>query len=270
MAQHDYVIANQSGSSFRSDLNNALSAIVSNNSGATAPSTTFAYQTWADTTAGVMKLRNAANSAWITLYELDGTYTIEAGTAAAPGLYFRGDTNTGIYSPGVDSFAIATGGSQRATVDSSGRFLVGTASASGQALAEVNGNFQHGGIVYSSASKSWSTAAAAALFDVKMNTGHCAAILNWTMTDASFANGARTGTLTIAVRGSGTTKSAVVIAQVDGAAVTSGSLSTLTWSAAIVSNEVQLTATPSVDSGTATVYLWGSSPFFTSDGIVAL
>jgi hypothetical protein len=40
MAQHDYNIENQTGANFRSDLNNALSAIATNNSGATQPSTT--------------------------------------------------------------------------------------------------------------------------------------------------------------------------------------------------------------------------------------
>lgn len=67
MAQHDYSIANQSGLAFRQDLNNALAAIVSQNSGASEPSTTYAYQWWADTTTGLLKLRNAANSAWITI-----------------------------------------------------------------------------------------------------------------------------------------------------------------------------------------------------------
>lgn len=67
MAQHDYSLANQSGLAFRQDLNNALAAIVSQNSGASEPSTTYAYQWWADTTAGVLKLRNAANNAWITI-----------------------------------------------------------------------------------------------------------------------------------------------------------------------------------------------------------
>ena len=33
MATHDYVIANGTGAAVRSDLNNALAAIVSNNSG---------------------------------------------------------------------------------------------------------------------------------------------------------------------------------------------------------------------------------------------
>jgi hypothetical protein len=67
MAQHDYVLDNQSGLAFRQDLNNALAAAVTINSGATAPSTTYAYQLWADTTAGQLKQRNAANSAWVVL-----------------------------------------------------------------------------------------------------------------------------------------------------------------------------------------------------------
>jgi hypothetical protein len=66
MATHDYNIANQIGSEFRADLNNALLAIVSNNSNATSPSTTYAYQLWVDTANNVLKLRNSANSDWIT------------------------------------------------------------------------------------------------------------------------------------------------------------------------------------------------------------
>jgi hypothetical protein len=37
------------------------------NSGAAQPSTTYAYQWWPDTTTGLLKLRNAANNAWITI-----------------------------------------------------------------------------------------------------------------------------------------------------------------------------------------------------------
>ena len=66
MAQHDYNIANQSGADFRADLNNALSAIATVNSGATEPSTTFAHQLWVDTSSNVLKIRNAANNDWIT------------------------------------------------------------------------------------------------------------------------------------------------------------------------------------------------------------
>jgi hypothetical protein len=142
MAQHDYVIANQSGSSFRSDLNNALSAIVSQNSGASAPSTTYAYQTWADTTAGVMKMRNGANSAWITLYQLDGewsTIAFENGTAAAPSIYFKDSgTDTGIYSPGTDQVAISTGGTARVYVGSSGSVGIGSTNFGGKLTVKTS------------------------------------------------------------------------------------------------------------------------------------
>ena len=67
MAQHDYVIANQGFPAFRTDLNNALSAIVSNNSGSSTPSTTYAYQLWYDTSSNTWKMRNADNDAWISL-----------------------------------------------------------------------------------------------------------------------------------------------------------------------------------------------------------
>jgi hypothetical protein len=83
MAQHDYSLANQSGLAFRQDLNNALAAIVSQNSGATEPSTTYAYQLWGDTTAGLLKQRNAANSAWVTIGTL-GTANWGLATAASP------------------------------------------------------------------------------------------------------------------------------------------------------------------------------------------
>ena len=66
MAQHDYNIANQSGADFRADLNNALLAIATVNSGSTEPSTTFAHQLWVDTSSSVLKIRNATDNAWIT------------------------------------------------------------------------------------------------------------------------------------------------------------------------------------------------------------
>ena len=73
MATHDYVIANQGFPSFRSDLNSVLQAIVSNNSNATAPSTTYAYQMWYDTATNNWYMRNADNDAWITLATFNQT-----------------------------------------------------------------------------------------------------------------------------------------------------------------------------------------------------
>ena len=122
MAQHDYIIANQSGASFRADLNNGLAAVVSQNSGAAEPSTTYAYMTWAVTTTGLYKIRNGANSAWIPLYKLDGTgFSVANGTAAAPSIFFRDSgTDTGIYSSGTDAVDVATAGIRRVGVSSAG------------------------------------------------------------------------------------------------------------------------------------------------------
>lgn len=66
MSQNDFSLANADGATFRADLNAALQALASNNSGTSAPSTTYAYMWWADTTNGLLKQRNAANSDWIT------------------------------------------------------------------------------------------------------------------------------------------------------------------------------------------------------------
>lgn len=113
MATHDYVIANASGAAVRADLNNALAAIVTNNSNATEPATTYPYMLWADTTAGQLKLRNGTNDAWIVLQELDGTLLMDDGTVAAPGLAFASDVDTGFYRPAADQLAVATNGVER-------------------------------------------------------------------------------------------------------------------------------------------------------------
>jgi len=119
MATHDYNIANADGASVRQDINNALAAIVSNNSNATSPATTYAYQWWADTTTGQLKLRNSANSAWITIFELDGTMLMEDGTLAAPGLAFASDLDTGFSRSAANKINFSTGGAERLEIGSS-------------------------------------------------------------------------------------------------------------------------------------------------------
>ena len=106
----DYIISNQSGASFRTDLNNTLAAIVSNNSNSSSPATTYAYQWWADTSTGTLKIRNSANNAWIELLQLDGTLTLEDGSASAPALSFRDDLDTGVFSSSANTFCVATAG----------------------------------------------------------------------------------------------------------------------------------------------------------------
>jgi len=73
MATHDYEIANQTASSARTDINNVLQAIATNNSGTSAPSTTFANQWWVDTQNDILYIRNEANTAWIKLGQLNQT-----------------------------------------------------------------------------------------------------------------------------------------------------------------------------------------------------
>lgn len=111
---------------------------------------------WLDTTGGTYVFKVWDGSAWrsesgtfvdVNGDVMTGALGIIAGTASAPGLYFTGDTNTGIYSPGADQVAISTGGSgrlfvdasgnvgvgasptEKARIDSSGRLLVGTSNA---------------------------------------------------------------------------------------------------------------------------------------------
>ena len=119
MAQHDMNIANQGFPATRADLNNALQALVSNSSGTSAPSTTFANQWWYDTTNNKMYLRNEANNAWIEVFALDQTnnewqlVTGQISAADGDGIAFKTDDGT-----------------TRVTLDDSGNLLVGKTSAS--------------------------------------------------------------------------------------------------------------------------------------------
>ena len=71
MSQHDFNIGNQLFPATRTDLNNALVALASNSSGASAPATTYANQFWYETDTNKLKIRNEANSAWIEIATLD-------------------------------------------------------------------------------------------------------------------------------------------------------------------------------------------------------
>lgn len=75
MPQHDYVIDNQLFPATRTDWNSVLAAIVTNNSGTTAPATTYPYMDWIDTSSNpaVWRKRNGANNAWVTIGTCDTT-----------------------------------------------------------------------------------------------------------------------------------------------------------------------------------------------------
>ena len=131
MAQHDYVIDNQSFPATRTDLNNVLQAIVSNNSGTSAPSTTFANQIWYDSNLNILYIRNEDNDANIPLMQfdqsadvaatlatvidiLDASGTDQAGTA----LTIRGGAGTGTGAGGSVIIQTADGGSSGSSVNS--------------------------------------------------------------------------------------------------------------------------------------------------------
>jgi hypothetical protein len=85
MSQNDFNLANQGFPSMRSDMNSALQALASNSSGATAPTTTYPYQWWYDETTDILKVRDAANAAWIDFATFDqgaGSFTVPATSLA--------------------------------------------------------------------------------------------------------------------------------------------------------------------------------------------
>jgi len=147
MSQGSLSIPNESGAAFRADVNTNLQALGTLQSGATAPTTTYAYMLWADTTNNQLKQRDGSNASWIVLGTLGtanlglatlasptftGNVVFPAGTVTANGIQVGTGTTykPGIYSPGTDQLAISTGGTGRLFVDSSGRLGLGTSSPS--------------------------------------------------------------------------------------------------------------------------------------------
>lgn len=104
MSQHDMKLANGPGATFRVDLNGALSALVSQSSGATAPSPAFPCQLWANTGTGRLKQRDSANTQWLDRGGLD--------TARAPFGGYTGitavSTNTGLTATNLGQLVLVT------------------------------------------------------------------------------------------------------------------------------------------------------------------
>ena len=144
MAQHDYVIDNASGAAVRADINLALKAILTTNSG-TEPSTStttgldtpIAYMLWADTSVSpnLLKIRDSSNSAWITICEIasSGTGTMTGGqsffsngTQNLPSITFKNDPDSGMRRTDANKVSIVTNGSDQLTVDENGKVGIKT------------------------------------------------------------------------------------------------------------------------------------------------
>lgn len=89
MAQEDYNIANAPGAPFRVDINNTFEAVVTLNSGPSEPPALFPYMHWADTTTGLLKQRNASNTAWV----IKGTLAAEYGGIPSSSVTFDNATS---------------------------------------------------------------------------------------------------------------------------------------------------------------------------------
>jgi hypothetical protein len=123
MAQHDYVIDNQGASPARTDLNNVLQAIMSMNSGATAPSTTVANMFWYDTANDLLKMRNEANTGWITLG------TVNQSTSNFESATVNGKTVGTLTAAGGIAYATSTTALAAIGAGTSGQFLQSNAAA---------------------------------------------------------------------------------------------------------------------------------------------
>ena len=133
MAQADGVVSNASGAAVRQDINNQIEAAFTNQSGATAPASTFPCQFYADTTNDILKIRDkTSSSTYYPLRELSGKVILPSGSATAPAIYFDGETNTGLYEYANDIIGLSVNGSAygvigRTLENQTNAFVIGAA-----------------------------------------------------------------------------------------------------------------------------------------------
>ena len=142
MARHSYNIANGTGAFVREELNKALAAIQSVNSGSGAPTPAVAYQYFIDTSSdpAQIKQRNAANDGDILLGEVNGQAYFSNGTTSKPSISFRNDTALGLRRNDSNKLSIVTNGADRVTVASGGSVGIGTTSPSANLHVENSPN----------------------------------------------------------------------------------------------------------------------------------
>jgi hypothetical protein len=104
-------------------MNNVLQAILTQNSGATAPSTTVANMIWYDTSTDLLKIRNEANSGWITVG------TINQSTSNFESVTVNGKTIGTLTAAGGIAYATSTTALAAIGAGTSGQLLQSNAAA---------------------------------------------------------------------------------------------------------------------------------------------
>lgn len=147
MPQHDYIIANGTGASVRSDINGVLQAIASNNSAGTAPSVTYACQLWADTNDNLLKIRDETNSTWIPIAGIGGSNLGIANTVPVGAVFnFASATApTGYLKCNGDTIPNGVGTVQGVSANFSALYaIVGSTFGSAGKLPDLRGEFIRG------------------------------------------------------------------------------------------------------------------------------
>mgnify|MGYP000894255510 CR=1 FL=1 len=148
MARHDYNILNQLFPATRQDLNNLFVAIHSTNSGAGTPASTVAYMRYVDTSLSEILMRNASDTASISLRKTTGEVIAPLGSATGASYSFGTDFNTGLFSPGANTVALTTSGLERLRIDSNGKVGIGTPTPDTELHLSLGGAGDQGNIAF--------------------------------------------------------------------------------------------------------------------------
>jgi len=136
----DYIIANASGASVRSDINLVLDAIKTLNSGGSDPSNTEAFMPYVDTADNNnLKIRNSQNNGFTTIGPVNeanlgllpksggvmtGQLAGDDGSGAnAPAYAFDNDADTGMFRNSANTLGFSTAAVERAIIDANGLTL---------------------------------------------------------------------------------------------------------------------------------------------------
>lgn len=131
--QATIVVPNGTGAQVRTATNNALQATTTHQSAPTAPAITYPFQLWADTTSSpsntVLKIRNWANSGWLTV-----CYISDSG-----GITFPGSITSATYATSAGSANTATtaGSATTATTATNATY----ATSAGSATTATNASY---------------------------------------------------------------------------------------------------------------------------------